>query len=108
MLHFFNKVYKTTLYKLRKVRTKVRGEEGSDQKWRHYTVKMRTRGTVSLKSIFFFISTCHLALSRLKAHSIGLHALLNMELKTALSFDLHVLYSFMQYGSNGLARSPIR
>ena len=52
-------------------------------------------------------SSCHLAWSRPKSHLIGLPALCNMELKTTSSFDLYVLYSPMQYGSNGYAESPI-
>ena len=40
--------------------------------------------------------------------STGLRALLTKALKTTSSFDLHVLYSLMQYGSNGYAGSSIR
>ena len=38
----------------------------------------------------FQVSTCHLALSRIKAYSTELRALLTVELKTTYSLDLHV------------------
>ena len=62
----------------------------------------------SLKSISF-ASTCYLAFKQPKAHSIGLlGTLLNLELKTISSFDLHEPYSFVQFGSNGYAVSKAR
>ena len=61
----------------------------------------------SLKSISF-ASTCHLAFKQPKAHSVGLRTLLNLELKTISSFDLHEPYSFIQFGSNGYAVSKVR